>query len=186
MRMEVGNGASLGLFCKMKDLKSKYEDSMRFGYNAYNVICKFNNKSSWNKVADKLRTNITGEVILTDTQSRNAGYNENEDFYLTFVYKRYDSQKPQWSEKLDKIEYYINGKLYGYTYYGIDSYDNGCSKWNSNDAHFFLGVSPWFSDGNLYYLKGNVYCTRLYERALSDVEVEFNVEKTQLYRQTLQ
>ena len=42
------------------------------------------------------------------------------------------------------------------------------------------------NNGNLYYLKGNVYCTRLYEKALSSVEVEFNVETTQLYRQTLQ
>ena len=71
----------------------------------------------------------------------------------------------------------------GYTYYGIDSYNEGCAVWNIDNAPFFLGVCPWSENGNLYYLKGNVYCTRLYERALTQEEVTNNVTKTQLYRQ---
>ena len=101
-------------------------------------------------------------------------------------YKRISSSILQWKEKADKVECYIDGQLYGYTYYGIESYNQGARTWNTNSSHFYLGVYPWYSDGNLYYLKGDVYCTRLYERALSDTEVEFNVEKTKLYRQTLQ
>lgn len=72
----------------------------------------------------------------------------------------------------------------GYTYYGIDSYDEGCKTWNTNDSHFYLGVCPWHSNKNLYYLKGNVYCTRLYDKALDSTEVAENVTKTQLFRQT--
>ena len=105
---------------------------------------------------------------------------------MTFVYRRYNEENPQWNERADRVEYYINGKLYGYTYYGIDSYNQGAQTWNSSNSNFYLGVCPWYNNGNLYYLKGNVYCTRLYEKALSSVEVEFNVETTQLYRQTLQ
>lgn len=71
----------------------------------------------------------------------------------------------------------------GYTYYGIDSYNDGCKTWNTSNSHFYLGVCPWHGTGNLYYLKGNVYCTRLYERALNSDEVKENVTKTQLYRQ---
>lgn len=76
------------------------------------------------------------------------------------------------------MEHYI-----GYTYYGINSYETGCKDWNTSDSHFYLGVCPWHGSGNLYYLKGNVYCTRLYERALSSDEVKENVTKTQMYRQ---
>ena len=94
-----------------------------------------------------------------------------------------NEENPQWTEKADKVEYYIDGNLYGYTYYGINSYNDGCSVWNTPNAHFYLGVCPWHESGCLYYLKGNVYCTRLYERALTQEEVTNNVTKTQLYRQ---
>lgn len=114
-----------------------------------------------------------------------CGYKENEDFYLTFIYRKYDKNNPQWEEEADKVEYYINGNLYGYTYYGIDSYEEGCNIWNNKESHFYLGVCPWHEVGNLYYLKGNVYCTRLYEKALTENEVQENVNKTKLYRQVM-
>ena len=182
MRYNNGSGYScLGLFCKMPSLNSQYTQAMRFGLNDEGTICKFNAPSSWSGNGEKLLTSPYGNVILN-----NCGYNVNEDFYLTFVYRRYDSTNPQWTEKADRVEYYINGKLYGYTYYGIDSYDNGCKMWNTDSSHFYLGLCPWWANGNLYYLKGNVYCTRLYEKALSSDEVKLNMETTQLYRQTLQ
>ena len=31
------------------------------------------------------------------------------------------------NERIDKILYYVNGQLFGYTYYGHDSYINGCN-----------------------------------------------------------
>ena len=184
LRYDNGSGFScLGLFCKMPSLNSMLTQSMRSGWTYLETIGKFNNSSSWygNKNAKVLSTGNEGSVV-----SKTCGYNVNEDFYLTFVYRRYNSANPQWTEKADKVEYYINGELYGYTYYGIDSYNNGCQTWNTDNSHFYLGVCPWCTDGNLYYLKGNVYCTRLYEKALSSDEVKLNVETTQLYRQTLQ
>lgn len=121
------------------------------------------------------------------------GYQANQDFYLTFIYRVYDNSKDDKSYdeymkkyNVDKVEYYINGKIFGYTYYGKEGYKDGLNTWNNGNCPFFLGVCPWNADGNLYYLKGNVYCTRLYEKALSSDEVKLNVETTQLYRQTLQ
>ena len=179
--MAIGENPSLGLFCKMPSLNSTYTQAMRFGYAYSNTICKFYHSSSWKGNGNKISTSSGGNV-----NSNKCGYTINEDFYLTFVYRRYNEENPQWNERADRVEYYINGKLYGYTYYGIDSYNQGAQTWNSSNSNFYLGVCPWYNNGNLYYLKGNVYCTRLYEKALSSVEVEFNVETTQLYRQTLQ
>jgi len=170
-----------GLFCKLTSLKNELTQSMRFGLLSYNTICKFCYRSSWYGKKQKIETKDFGEVIAED-----AGYTQNKDFYLTFVYRRYNKENPEWDEVADKIEYYINGNLYGYTYYGIDSYDEGCRSWNTDTAHFYLGVCPWYEAGNLYYLKGNVYCSRLYERALSSEEVGKNVKQTELYRQAIQ
>ena len=183
-RLKYNNGSAysgIGLFCKMPDLKSEYYLAMRFGYAHDNTICKFYSGSTWKGNGNKLYTSGGGNVV-----SNECGYTANQDFYLTFVYKRYDSANPQWTEKADRVEYYINGKLYGYTYYGINSYNQGAQAWNTSDSNFYLGVCPWYANGNLYYLKGNVYCTRLYERDLTVEEIEQNVMVTQLYRQTLQ
>ena len=180
LRYDNGSGnENSGLFCKMPALNSYYAISMRFGYTHDIGIAKFNSTSSWYGSGDRIRTISAGSIFLLD---EDCGYTVGEDFYLTFIYKRYNDKNPEWSEKADKLEYYINGNLYGYTYYGIDSFDEGARTWNKVSSHFFLGVCPWFDDGNLYYLKGNVYCSRLYERALSREEVKENVTKTQLYR----
>ena len=185
-RILYDNGSGLkyaALFCKLPDLKKSLTQSMRFGYAWDKCIGKFNFASSWYGKGNKIIADKRGGVFLSED---NCGYIINEDFYLTFVYRRYNSANPQWTERADKVEYYINGNLYGYTYYGIDSYNNGCQTWNTDSSHFYLGVCPWNSEGSLYYLKGNVYCTRLYEKALNSDEVKLNVETTQLYRQTLQ
>lgn len=186
-RLYYNNGSnkpySLGLFCKMPTLQSSFSDAMRFGLASPDerVICKFYGTSTWSGTGNNISTANWGAI----TSSQKI-YNQNENFYLTFVYKRYNEQNPQWKERADKVECYIDGQLYGYTYYGIDSYNQGVQTWNTNSSHFYLGVCPWYSDGNLYYLKEDVYCTRLYEKALSSDEVKLNVETTQLYRQTLQ
>ena len=180
-RLRYDNGSEwkcLGLFCKIPDLKNSYAKAMRFGYASDQMIGRFYPMSSWYGAGDKLYTQNNGNICADE-----CGYEENQDFYLTFIYRKYNSENPEWGEVADKVEYYINGDLYGYTYYGIDSYNEGCKSWNKSDAHFYLGVCPLWSDGNLYYLKGNVYCTRLYEKALSPNEVNENVKKTKLYRQ---
>ncbi len=184
-RIKYDNGSGYpnnsGLFCKISSLKNEITQSMRFGLAVNNCICKFCFRSSWKGKKQKLETVDYGDVIAED-----SGYTQNKDFYLTFVYRRYNKENPEWDEVADKIEYYINGNLYGYTYYGIDSYDEGCRSWNTDTANFYLGVCPWYEPGNLYYLKGNVYCSRLYERPLSSGEVEKNVKQTKLYRQAIQ
>ena len=182
-RLRYDNGIGyegLGLFCKIPELSAKPELAMRFGDTSYHTICKFYIESSWEGMGNVIYTTKGGEVT-----SEECGYKTNEDFYLTFIYKKYNEKDPEWAEKADKIEYYINGNLYGFTYYGIDSYESGCETWNNTSSHCFIGVCPWFSKNCLYYLKGNVYCTRLYERALTSDEVKENVTKTQLYRQTM-
>lgn len=170
-----------GLFCKLSSLEKDVTQAMRFGYAEGGTICKLNGNSTWQGYGEKIKTS---SAICTIDEN-NCGYEQNKDFYLTIVYRRYDENNPQWAEKADKFEYYIDGKLYGYTYYGIDSYNFGCKSWNTDNSHFYLGVCPWHVSGNLYYLKGNVYCSRLYERALSSEEVKKNVKQTELYRQAI-
>ncbi len=172
---KLGNG----IFCKIPNLQNNLGESMRFGFGEAGLVCKLNGSSTWQGEGKNLKTS---SAICT-VDENDCGYEANKDFYLTFVYTRYDSENPQWSEKADKVEYYIDGNLYGYTYYGIGSYNEGCKMWNTPNSHFYLGVCPWHNPGCLYYLKGNVYCTRLYERALSQEEVTNNVTKTKLYRQ---
>ena len=84
--------------------------------------------------------------------------------------------------KVDKLAYYINGELVGYTYYGHDSYSNAIAVWNGDDCPFFLGVCPWDRDGNLYYLKGKIYTTRLYTTSMTSEDVKENMDMTQKYR----
>ena len=177
---KVANNFS-GLFCKMPSLSSTCTLSMRFGYTHDNAICKFCWNSSYCDNDFNLGVVNGGVYTLND----NPGYKVGEDTYLTFVYKVYDEEKVKTDEewktkskdkKVDKIEYYINGKLYGYTYYGSDSYEAGCKIWNNDSCPLFIGVCPWSGDNCLYYLKGKVYATRLYTRDLTKDEVKANYD----------
>ncbi len=177
------------LFCRIPTLNSNFFYSLRFGASddasQGTTICRVSRRSNWSGSGYNMRTE-NGNILTSD----DFGYEVGEDFYLTFVYRVYNPEKEDSNydeymkeNRVDKIEYYINGNLFGYTYYESAGYQDGLSIWNNNDCPFFLGVCPWNADGNLYYLKGNVYCTRLYERALGQEEVINNVTKTQLYRQ---
>ena len=104
------------------------------------------------------------------------GYGINEDFYLTFVYKINDT------ESLDRLNYYINGDLYGYTYYGHQGYEEGLSTWNSNDCPLFIGVCPLDITGCLYFMKGRFYALRLYNYSMTETEVADSFDTTQKYR----
>lgn len=193
-RLKYNNGFGgyhdLGLFCKMPTLNSTYTSSLRFGITGGNTICKFYGSSTWAGNGERLETRPAGDVAYLEGD---AGYQANEDFYLTFIYRRYDEKNPQWETKADKVEYYINGKLYGYTFYGIESYNEGLKIWNQKESPFFVGVSPWEADANLYYMKGNLYTCRLYQHALSEKEcldqegnnyeneIQLNYQKTLKY-----
>ena len=184
----INNSATgLGLFCRMKTLGETYTGSMRFGDSNVNTICRFSD----------IDGNFEGQTLYTvqggGIRSPSCGYEENKDFYLTAVYIPYSStpsHDDNWQKAVeknnnqpaDKLEYYIDGKLFGYTYYSSEGYKKGLSSWNTDDNHFFLGVSCWYSGNNLYYLKGSVYTTRLYTFSINADQVLENVTTTQKYR----
>lgn len=190
-RLKYDNGSGhdcFSLFCKIPSLNAKQTQSLKFG-QAGMTIGKFYSSSSWKGNGNILTTNSSGEINCPG----NIGYSENEDVYITFAYNVYDETKSneykqkyydQYMEenKVDKVYYYINGTLYGYTYYGHDSYELGLSIWNNDTNHFYLGVCPWWEVGNLYYLKGSVYTCRLYTKSLTEEEVLANYNKTTAYR----
>ncbi len=182
---DCGNGKNaIGLFCRIPTLTSSIYESMRFGFCEEGTVCKFNRDSSWQGTGFNMSTNGTADIQIQG----DCGYNIGEDFYLTFVYKTYNNDLVNQDEYMnvnhvDKLEYYINGKLMAYTYFGSDSYENGLTVWNNEECPFFVGVCPWWSTiPNLYYLKGKVYTTRLYTTSMTAEEVKENMDMTQKYR----
>ena len=158
---------------------------MRFGYCDDETICKFSGGSSYSGEGKNLFTTASGEART----KVGCGYKENENFYLTFVYRDYiDSEENEYyddemkSKKVNKIEYYVNGNLFGYTYYGSDSYDKGCEGWNKDESPFFVGVCPWGQIKNNYFVNGKCYSTRLYTISLTPDQVKLNYDMTLKYR----
>lgn len=200
-----------GLFCRMPSLSSAYGKTMKFGYNREGTICRLFDSSSWQGIGKILQTYGEGSILLSNNncgykvnedfyltfvyiaydEAKSLEYKTNfpeeynsdegnYDAYMDKYYKEYSEGKH--SSYVDKVLYYVNGKLYGYTYYGHDSYEAGCNTWNKDTCPFFVGVCPWYADGNLYYLKGNVYTCRLYQRAMLPSEVKDNRNATMQYR----
>lgn len=108
---------------------------------------------------------------------------------MTFVYRDYQEEENNdyYDEKMresgcDKVELYINGELYGYSYYGSDSYQSALYYWNNDEAPFRIGVCVWDAVENFCYLSGKCYCTRLYTSQLSPEDVEKNYDLTLKYR----
>ncbi|MBR2289466.1 MAG: hypothetical protein IJ867_02370, partial [Clostridia bacterium] len=184
----------IGYFCRMPSLDSSYYLAMRFGYtldsNGKYILCKFNNSSSFKGTGENFQTYGSGEVYAI---TKDPGYHMGEDFYLTIVYKVYDETRSEEyinenydtkmvEEGIDKIEFYVNGSLLGYTYYGKNGYANGLKTWNEDDCPFFVGVCPFWRDGKLYYFKGNCYTTRLYTNSMTAKQVRDNYDMTLKYR----
>ncbi len=182
-----GNYAS-GLFTRIKSL-DEYDitKSMRFGFTSSNLICKFNSYSNWSGTGEKLSTLSYGDIRINNAADI---YKINEDFYLTFVYRTYkDSTEEEreslgWTVNQDRIEYYIDGELYGYTYFDSQSYINGALGWNNEDTPMFIGVTQWWKTTSKYYLQGDVYSCRLYETSLSKDDVSLNYNTTIQWRNT--
>lgn len=174
----------LGLFSRIEDLfTTDVTHSMRFGYfktpsvdENRGMICKFYNQAK--------RTPSTSEYgIFTDNDgsihaTNGLGYNEGEDFYLTFVYRRAD----EIGEENDRVEYYVNGNLIGSAAYPANCFDEGREFWDNDNCSFFVGCSPWAKNGNVFYIKGNVYSVRLYYKTLTEKEVRNNMQATIKYR----
>ncbi len=182
------DGAS-AMFSRMTSLtQNDITQSMRFGYISSGGVCKFNGSSSWIGNGENMNTEATGQVRISDM---NNHYQINEDFYLTFVYRTYNSTTEEergemnWTQNADRVEYYIDGELYGYTYYGSDSYQTGCTIWNKENTPVFIGATPWWIySKQVYYLKGDIYTCRLYENPITQEEVTENYNTTIQWRNT--
>ena len=176
------NDMSTGLFCKMHDLKqNNMTDSMRFYFGIDKAIAKLYSSSSYVGTGKKLSTISYGGVIADEVIEDIIQLNT--DVYLTIVYE-VEAETID-NKKVDKLTLYINGTEYGYTYYGSDSYQLSCEKWNNSDAPFFIGTCPLSYAGNLYYLKGLVYTTRLYTKSLTNEQVKQNYDQTLKYREKI-
>ncbi|MBR2290602.1 MAG: hypothetical protein IJ867_08575 [Clostridia bacterium] len=181
-RLEYNNGTKyscLGLFCRIEDLVTVTpERSMRFGlYSSKNSVCRF---GPGNKDLEQLYgTNGTflDSASKAHVCSENLGYSKDENFYLTVVYNSLSD-----NSDLDAVDYYINGKLFFTCPYYKYVWNRGIEYWNKDECPFFIGVCPWQSTGNLYYLQGQVYTTRLYTKSLTAAQVKDNYETTLKYR----
>ena len=168
------------LFCRMKSLGDSYVSAMRFGL----ASCKLVGTSTM--INDGIGVNM--HMSNEGTFRCDIDINDliNKDIYLTYVYVPYDKDNPRddfvKENKVDRFEYYINGELYGYAYFSNNDYEKALGNWNSDDCPFFLGVCPWYKNGLLYYLKGKVYATRLYELPMTEKQVNDNYNMTLKYR----
>lgn len=198
-RLRYDNGSGYrcsALFCRMPSLDSDFDRAMKFGLLQWWPdredelgIGRFSNVSSFAGVGKNLSTTNNGGILVKE-----YGYKENENVYITFVYTVYDANKSEEykkshydekmiKENLDKVEYFVNGKSLGYTYYGKEGYKSGLNMWNHDNCPFFVGVCPFWKNNNLYYLKGNVYSCRLYNKSLTSQQVLDNCNKTMAYHE---
>lgn len=172
------NKKNLGLFCKMADLSGVYTNSMRFGLCQGGTVARFFSSSDWSGECSNMATDKSGLCYLRDVDFLKESLVKN--FYLTIVYKAQWGDKD--NKKVDKLDYYIDKRLIGSTYYGTDSYKSGLENWDNINCPFFLGVCPWDANGNLYYLKGLVYTTRLYTKPMTEEQVKNSYDMTLKYR----
>ena len=84
------------------------------------------------------------------------------------------------------MKYYIDGNLLYSSDASHAQFEDGLTYWNTSDCPFFLGVSVFGADGNLYYLKGSVYTARLYTYSMTEEEVYQNRALTLTYRESFQ
>ena len=180
----------IGMFWRTNDPFGPNGKTMRFALENRGWLCDFCNVSDWTGNGEKLRTSTGGDVWVGDSFD-NYGISINNDFYMTVVYTVYDENEKDQSnfddymkenKTVDKINYYINGKLYGYTYYGKQSFKVGVDEWDNDNYNFLVGVTSVNAIGNLYFLKGLNYTTRLYTTSLTSDQVKLNYDMTLKYR----
>ena len=107
-----------GLFCRGPSLVTNISSAMRFCTSEHGALAKFRGgSSSWIGEGYNMATHGSANPPSGWMTVDDYGFDANEDFYMTIVYKRYDSPTKDWEEDIDKLEYYINGELYGYTFY---------------------------------------------------------------------
>ncbi len=190
--------AGMGLFCRIPTLESNCFEALRFGHAGVdNILCKFTFNTSYT-CNDGMKLN-TGAAAVRCSE---LGYDVNEDVYITFIYvkyshdesEKYKAENPEEynskngnydiymeENQVDKVLYYINGELYGYTYYDPASYTKGLTTWNNDECPFYVGACP-FGTKLIYYLKGEVYTCRLYQTSMTPTQVYENMSATKQYR----
>ena len=102
----------------------------------------------------------------------------NKNNYITLVFEKMNSGN--FSQKI-----YMNGKLLDKGELTKKYYEKFLEKAKTLN-YIELGRCTMTRNSNWCYAKGLCYATRLYNRALSDEEVEQNVTKNKLYRETYQ
>ena len=180
----------LGIFCRTRNLYGGDFQVMRFGPAENGWLGDFSDYGGdcWTGEGYKLKTDVYGDFGFFG--DKNFGFDEKNEFYMTIVYTVYDENKDNESydkfmrsnKGVDKIEYYINGKLYGYTYYDKNAFKYGVDKWDNDDYKFIVGACYKAKGKNIYYLKGDCYLTRLYTKSLNSDEVKLNYDMTLKYR----
>ena len=119
-----------------------------------------------------------GQVRYGNIYTENSAFLDESfehDLYFTATYET------NVKDEMDRFIIYFDGVKKAETYYGSDSYVKGMEVWNKG-CPFFLGVCPWTNKGELYYLKGLVYTTRLYTEAMTGDQVKNSYDMTLKYR----
>ena len=95
------------------------------------------------------------------------------------------------SYKKDEKEYYkqtlyINGKKFLEGGYNKNNWEYFINNNLKNLNYFCIGRSSLGEDGWWHYSDMNTYTLRLYNKALSSEEVEYNYQKSTAYHESLQ
>lgn len=99
----------------------------------------------------------------------------NKENYFTFVFELLDD-----NTVTQKI--YRDGELLAQGDLSNEYYSNFVNE-AKNSRYIELGRCSMSNESNWCYTKGDIYCSRLYNKALSSDEVKANVTKTKIYRQ---
>ena len=173
-----GNDGYGGLFCYWNGNEGS-QARLRFGFKTDGLLW---NAHSGNHVSDWCEDENKHNIFY------NLGKENLEDkIYITVTVDTSDSYKVEGKEdEFYKQRVYLNGvkKLEG-NYnkenwkYFVDNALNECS-------YFCIGRSSMNHDGKWNYSKMKVYCLRLYNRALSEEEVNANYEKATKYHELIE
>ena len=170
---------------------------MRVITNNYGWIGDLCDDSVWTGTGSYMSTADGGDLYVHTKVSNPKpfedyfGFKIGEDVYFSIAYLPYteDPEKQylyddfmKKNKTLDRVEYFLNGKMYSYTYMSKSSYKLGVDEWDNDTSRFYIGVCCGNDRLNLHYLKGDCYSLRLYDRTLSEAEVELNYNTNLKYR----
>ncbi len=186
------NGAErfIGLFCRAGDImNSPGTHHLRFALKEVSdsacIWGKFFDTSSWKGQGFCSKT---GDEYLTSPGIFQKG-TQKVDICFTYFIGRREIEDGKLAKQVtdfsvDTIAIFINGKLKSCGYYGHDSYEKGLTYWNSEEP-FYIGsvVAGSTSSGTpcVHFLRGKVYCCRLYNLCITDEQAIKNYELTLKY-----